>query len=231
VSTRLFDSNEETQSGVWLKALIVRLAAFDQVILSNVSVKKGIKEPARCDFGKIIQWALPEPKLNRKGYPDLSVQKMYESIVNEFNPDIVQIWGSENPLGLLPFKNSTNCIKILTMQGVLASIGQALLLGLSFKELLYTIGLREIITAKSLLSERRMFYKFAQFEEEMIKRSRYVIAQSEWTESQILNINPNAVFYRTQRVLRRQFAECKKWVYLDHSKPILFSSAVGYSLK
>lgn len=231
VTARIFDDKEETQSGVWLKALAIRLASSKEIDLANVSCKPGISELLACDFGNIKQWVLPIGKINNYGYPPKSTQIDFEQVINLYNPDIIQIWGSENPFRLLPFDDKFPGIKVFTMQGVLGSISNVLLSGITLKELRYTIGIREIILRKNLLSERRSFRKAAILESEMVKRSNYIITQSEWTESQIRDINPQAKLYRTQIALRQQFVDCSKWARFDHSRPILYSAAIGYSLK
>lgn len=231
ISTRLFNIHEETQSGVWLKALGIKLAEAENIILGNISVTDGIKDIERCDFGNIMQWALPRPKINRKGEIDKKTKILFSEVIEEFKPEILQIWGSENPFKLLPFKEKFPGVKVLTMQGVLGSIGPVLLSGLSCRQLIYTIGIREIITRRNLFSTKRSFIKNARYEEEMVKRSKYIITQSEWTDSQLITINPNAIYYRIHRVLRPQFLECKNWLDFEHPEPLLYSAAIGYSLK
>lgn len=231
VSARIFDEKEETQSGVWLKALASRLASSKEIEMANVSCKPGISEVMTCDFGNIKQWALPKGQINKFGYPPLSVHDDFEQIIKLFKPDIIQVWGSENPLKLLPFDNRFPGIKVLTIQGVLSSIAPVFLIGLSFKELISTIGIRELWYRKSLFSEKKSFFKEGKLEEQMIKKSQAIITQSEWSDSQIRFINPKTKLYRTNRALRPQFLQCKKWFEFSHPRPIIYSASVGYSLK
>lgn len=231
VSTRIFDNNEETQSGVWQKALGTRLAENDGILLGNVSRKAGVNELSPCNYGKIQQWALPPDKVNKSGFPSELTFQRFEKIIEEFKPDIIQIWGSENPLKLLPFDKIFPGIKVLTMQGVLGSIGPVLLSGLSFKEKVFTIGLRELLKRKNLFKEKKSFLSEGNIEAEMIRRSRFIISQSDWTDSQVRQINPKAKLFRITRALRPEFLNCKQWPDFEHSKPIIYSAALGYSLK
>ncbi len=231
VSARIFDENEETQSGVWLKALAMRLTEIKDIVLGNVSWKPGESELTRCDFGKVQQWGLPPEKVNKRGMPSTLTQERFEKIVSEFEPDIIQVWGSENPLKILPFEKRITGIKVLTIQGVLGSIGPVMLSGLNLKEIISTIGIRELLKRRNLLTEKKSFHAAGKLEDQMIKKSEYIITQSEWTDSQIKQINPNARLFRTTRALRSDFLNCKKWPEFDHPKPIIYSAAVGYSLK
>lgn len=232
VSLRLFDNSDEKETAVWLKALGVKLISLPDIDLANVSIATDAAQTERRDFGKIKQWALPKFSSSKKGLPPEAIQRDYEKILAEFKPDIIQIWGSENPLKLLPFHVPSNAVKVLTMQGVLSSIAERSLIGLSFKEIISTIGIRELIKRQNIYTIAESFNDDAMLEVEMIKNSKYIITQSSWTESQIRHLNPQAVFYRVHRELRAEFVTVEqKWTDFKHDKPIVYSAAIGYTLK
>lgn len=231
VSLRIFENKEETQSAVWLKALAIKLSEMDEIELGNISCKSGISEIISCDYNKIRQWVLPTESIKNSGYPSKLTKNRFSYIIDQFKPDIIQVWGSENPLRLLPFDDQIRGIKVLTMQGVLSSIAPVILSGMTNLELLSTIGIREIIKWRNLFFEKKSFKRAGLIESEMIYKSDYIITQSDWTDSQVRYLNPNAKFYRTHRVLREAFLESKKWGLFKHNRPIIYSAAVGYSLK
>jgi len=231
VTLRLFSEEKETQSAVWLKSLALQLIRKDEIKLANITSVSGINDTLRCDYENILQWSIPIKKINQKGYPDNYACAEFKKIVDEYAPDIIQIWGSENPFQLMPFDTNLCGLKVLTMQGVMSSIHPILLNGLSLFDIITTIGIREIITRKNLFAIRNSFKKAALIEEMMIKKSQYIITQSEWTDSQIRHLNTNARYFRTSRVLRDEFYNCKKWSLFEHNKPIIYSAAIGYSLK
>lgn len=230
VSLRLFENSDEKQTAVWLKALAIKLSKISGLQLGNIS--KSQKELKRCDFDSIQQWALPNFSIDKNGLPPANIQEIYQNILNEFKPDIIQVWGSENPLKLLPFVNEYPAAKVLTMQGVLGSIADKSLIGLSYKDVLKTVGIREIISRQNIYSVAQSFNEDAKLEAEMIKRSDFIITQSNWTESQIKHLNNKARYFRVQRELRSDFINVeKKWTDFQHDKPIIYSAAVGYTLK
>lgn len=231
VSIRIFSDNEEKETGVWLKALAKRLVQVPNFKLANVSFMNGVDNIVRCDFGNIIQWAFPVDKIDKYGYPSNLTKQRFRRIISEFKPDIIQVWGSENRFKLLPFSAELEGIKVLTIQGVLNSIAPNLLLGLSFWEKLSTIGIRELLTCQSIFTLKKTFLREGKIENEMIKRSDFIITQSDWTDSQIRFINPKAQFYRTHRQLREEFLNAEKWDCFPHEKHIVYSAAVGYPLK
>ena len=231
VTIRIFDSEEETQSGVWLKALANKLIAQKDIMLANISSCDSIDELTECDYNGIKQWAFPVDRKYKNGLPTEKTRIYFDKILENFNPDIIQIWGSENFLKLLPFDKKYPQIKILSMQGVLSSISETMLLGLSLREIISTFGVRELIKRRSIFKIRKSFVKDGEIEEEMIKKSDFIITQSEWTESQIKNINQDVKVFRTHRRLREEFLNCQNWQEFSHEKPIIYSAAVGYPYK
>ena len=231
VSARLFSDQEEKQTGVWLKSLAVQLADSGKMVLGNVSTSTDISGFQAIPFRNISQWALPARKFKRNGYPSNDSFELFEQITKEFKPDIIQVWGSENPLRLLPFDKRLPGIKIFCLQGVLSSIGPVLLSGLSFIDIMSTIGIREIIFNNNLFQQKRRFERFNILEEKMVLKSTAVIIQSEWTKSQLIPIHTEIKFYRTNISLRTQFMNSDKWHLFEHESPIIYSAAIGYSLK
>ncbi len=231
ISASVFNEHEEKQSGVWQKSLALKLALNKDIELINISYQNSSREVIEYSFSNIKQYGLPRLGKARRGYPPQETSLLFEKIIIENNPDIIHIWGSENPLKLLAFDQKLQGIKVLSMQGVLGSIAECLLNGLTYRELVSTIGIRELLKRETLFSIKKSFYQDAKIEHEMIQKSKYIITQSEWTESQIKPINSNAQFFRINRVLRDTFVAAKKWNEFEHKKPVIYSAAIGYSLK
>jgi len=231
ISATIFTDAEEKQSGVWQKSLALKLALNKDIELINISYQNSSREVIEYSFSNIKQYGLPRLGKAKRGYPPQETILLFEKIIIENNPDIIHIWGSENPLKLLAFDQKLQGIKVLSMQGVLGSIAECLLNGLTYRELVSTIGIRELLKRETLFSIKKSFYQDAKIEHEMIQKSKYIITQSEWTESQIKPINSNAQFFRINRVLRDTFVAAKKWNEFEHKKPVIYSAAIGYSLK
>lgn len=231
VSSRLFSDKDEKQSGVWQKALAEKLIESNLVVLGNVSFQTSSKSITKSFYKNIVQWGLPGKGKIKKGLPLPIIRHLYNQIIEDFKPDLIQVWGSENPLKLLPFVSQSQIPVLLTVQGVLGTIGATILRGLSLRDIVYTIGLREILFNSSLLAVKRSFEKEAVIESQVIKRARFIETQSEWTEAQIISVNPGAKYLRTKRVLRPAFVTAEKWTNFDHINPIIYTASWGYSLK
>ncbi len=231
ISASIFSEQEEKQSGAWQKSLALKLALNKDIELINISYQNTSREVIQFSYSNIKQYGLPRIGKAKRGFPPKETGLLFKKIIFENKPDIIHIWGSENPLKLLAFNQKLPGIKVMSMQGVLGSIADCLLNGLTYRELVSTIGVRELLMRETLFSIKKSFYQDAKIEHEMIKKCKYIITQSEWTESQIKPINSNAQFFRINRVLRDTFVAAKKWNEFEHEKPIIYSAAIGYSLK
>lgn len=233
ISLRIFSRDKEKQSAVWLKALAEKLNNFDEIELYNISFStSGNFE--ELDYLGIKQFAIPVKQRDKFGNIDGKSEEQFLQIVREINPDITQVWGTENPFGVLPFSKELPGIKFLTVQGVLSSMGPCNLRGFTWKEVLSTIGLRELLTKKmSIIGITRSFFEDEIRENNIIRSSHYILNQSEWTDAQILAVNPKAKLFRTERVLRAEFTNAKKWNEFSRNdeRPVIYTSALGYSWK
>jgi glycosyltransferase involved in cell wall biosynthesis len=231
ISAKIFDEKDEKQSGVWQKALAEQLCLYPEIQILNVSYQSGIKYPVFSVYKNIKQWAIPRIGKLKNGMPPKSICDIFSKIVNEFNPDIIHIWGTENVFKLLPFNKNLPGKKVLVMQGVMASIGDKIFEGLTLKEALSTIGLREIFTNNSLFSIQKSFYKVSAIEQQMINAADAIITQSEWTEAQLKTIRSNITFYRINVQVREAFLNSEKWLRFRHNSPIIYTPSWGYSFK
>lgn len=231
ISARIFDDTNESKSGVWQKAMALKLAKQKEIIIGNITSQNNIKDVQEYRYRNIVQWNIPKTGSIKKGYPPKETILLFEKIAKIFKPDIIHIWGSENPFKLLPFDSKIPGIKVLVMQGVLSSMGRNNLRGMSIYDLFSSFGIQELIYRNSIFSTTLSFFKEGKIENKMIKKSEFIINQSDWTDSQIKPVNPNAVIYRTHRVLRDEFYTCNKWNEYEHKTPLIFTSALGYSWK
>jgi len=231
ITSKYLSHTEDRNSGVWVKSLGVLLAKNPGIKLMSITVDKNLSIPEFNEYENILQWKIPLKRVNKKGYPDAKAQYFFYKIVNSYSPDIIHIWGSENPLRLFPFDSKIPGKKVLAMQGVLSSIAPVVWAGLRFRDVLSTLGLREIITRNGVFFDRKSFAWAGEMEIKMIKKSEFIITQSAWTESQIKHFNPSAVLYRIERPLRLEFLSAAKWSAFEHPQPIIYSAAIGYSIK
>ena len=132
-------------------------------------------------------------------------------IIEDFRPDIIHIFGSENYFGLLSFYTSVPVI--VHMQGCLPAYYNARYpVTVSFKDILcskhYSV-LDKLIECRNL----RVFNKRAQREEAVLRQVNNFFGRTHWDKSITRIYNPQSRYFYCGEVLRDVFYTGKSWSY------------------
>ena len=143
-------------------------------------------------------------------------------VINNFQPDLIHIWGSESNYGLISTITSIPCI--LHIQGVLTPI----------MDMYYPIGNSKISIIKALIPNLRKIYSFlwslkifrinAKRECLILSKVSYVIGRTEWDKNVASIFSPKAQYFYCSEMLRPKFLNSDKWCYKDTKKLIVMSS-------
>ena len=198
-------------SGTWLVSMAPRLAESPGIELGIVapSPTRGV---ARQDWRRVRQWLVRgNPRLRRDGLPPLSLVRAIRAICDEFKPDLIHVWGTENYWGLLTARRHLRYPALLEMQGLKGGIARVFCGGLSAAEQLHCVGPKELLRRRILVSEQRAFARWGLLEREMIQGHRFISFQSPWMAAQVLSVNPAARLFKVERVLRPAFMCTSAW--------------------
>ncbi|MEM4360239.1 MAG: glycosyltransferase [Candidatus Bilamarchaeaceae archaeon] len=211
LSNKIQSNVDSGTTGTWLDAMAQLLVKSGEVELGNIALGP-VARTTRQDCGPIQQWVVPakaKPQLN-----GLPAQRFVEEItraVYEFNPDLVHVWGTECFWGLLTARRIIRYPALLEMQGLKGIIARVFDGGLSIREQLACIGLKEVIRGCTIFQSRRRFEKWGVFEKEMIRGHRFVTTQSEWLCAHIVSINPSCRVFHNDFMLRESFYTALPW--------------------
>lgn len=215
-----------TETGSWLEAMADVLVKSGEVELYNITTGI-IKQIEREDCSGVKQWIIPYTRLNDKGLPSVKIIKGIQNIVDKIKPDIIHIWGTENYWGLLTARGLIKGNVLLEIQGLTSQIKKYTYSGLSFKDLMYCIGIKELLRPSvSLISMRNQYEKWSVHEMEIIKKHSNISTQSDWVRSYIIRANPDATIYRTIMPIRKEFLKyANKWSMTNCDKFSVYTSA------
>jgi glycosyltransferase involved in cell wall biosynthesis len=155
-----------------------------------------------------------------------------KNIVNEIQPDIIHIWGTEKYWGLLSSRGYINGNILLEIQGLKFAISQYFYSGLTLIDIVASFRLNEFIKpGSSLPGLRNSFRRWGVFEKEMILYHKFIGTQSDWVRAYVRSVNPQARLFTSSIILRREFLEAPRW-RLDNCIPFqifsITSSFVSY---
>ncbi len=223
-SNVIMDDVDKGATGTWLYALANKFADSGDVELGNIT-QGNVAELTRQDFGPIRQWIVPsKAKSGKNGLPREHFIADIVEAVEDFQPDLVHIWGTEGFWGLLTARNIVKTPALLEMQGLKRAIARYFSGDLTTLESLKCIGIKEILRGSTIFQSRRNFRKWGRFDREIISKHKYVSTQSKWMEAQVIDIKGSCRLFRNDRVLREPFYKADPWKY-SGVPTVFFASA------
>lgn len=146
-------------------------------------------------------------------------------IIDDFRPDLIQIFGSENDFGLLC--QHTDIPIVIHMQGCLPPYHNALFpVGMNKYDFFFTKGLSWHSRWTGLRSEPS-FHKRAEQEIRTIQHCRYFMGRTEWDKRLISLFNPNATYFHCEEALRDSFLNGTKQWSLPMDKKVRIISVIS----
>ena len=146
----------------------------------------------------------------------------YLRIIEDFKPDLIHIFGSENEFGAIC--KQTVIPVVIHMQGCIPPYSNALFpVGMKKSDFLLKKGLSLNYRLIGLRSEKA-FRKRAEMEIETIQSCKYFMGRTEWDKSLIDLFNPNATYFHCEEALRDSFINSnKRWKYSNGKKKTIIS--------
>ena len=207
-------------SGTWVLGMNNLLSIYyPNVQVANVTMSEVDTIHEEVVRGR-TQWVVPQ----KTTAEDVD---LFTKIINSYNPDIIQIWGTEFFWATIPFETiCPNIPVILDMQGFYSSVLDVLYGDLTVKERIRCFSIKELLRpSSSLPGISKRLRKSVKREEEMIGKHNTISVQSNWVKENVNLLNPKAIIYETRIALRSQFFQSVKWD-IDKMEPYtIFSTA------
>ena len=143
-------------------------------------------------------------------------------IVDDFQPDIIHVFGSENYFGLLSLY--TERPVIVHMQGCLPPYYNARFpVSVSFWDVLFS---RHYSLAKKITERRNwnIFRQRAKREENILRNVTYYLGRTHWDRSITLVYNPKSQYFYCSEVLRDAFYDEAVWSYSERGRIVIVST-------
>ena len=202
-----------TADGTWISSLQEKLISYDHIKLGLVFQSIDNKKET---LGKTTYYTIKKcPKWN-KLFPqkeELYFLNQAEKIINDFNPDIIHVFGSETELGLI--YRITQTPIILHIQGFIGSVINAWYP--PYYNKCYN-DLKKLITNPlNLLNILHLPYRFnyiTKREQEIFEHINNFFGRTEWDKRIAKLLNPEGEYYYCSEMIRSIFYNNeKKWEY------------------
>ncbi len=200
--------------GGWLTALAESISLHSHNVLGIVWASDDIDVLTKIERGDRIYYILPSRNAYRKSVPSAfeSELKMSLEIINEFQPDIINVHGTENFYGLIA--NRTSVPVLITLQGIVNEIKN---------HYFGSMSLIDILKAPSIIKDYVRFLKRCSIEKEIFSRNKYFTGRTLCDESYVRSQRIDAEYYVLTELLRNEF-DRKNWELKKVKRHTIYST-------
>lgn len=220
---------EQTVFGGWLSSLANEIENVDSITLSVCFPITKTSEIIHGHINKISYYGFPSSKFEPHIY-DKETENYLKSIIDDFEPDIVHIWGTEFPhsLSLIKVFNSPNKT-VISIQGLVSIYKMHYYSNLSFSTI-KSLTLRDFLKRDNIKKQSYKYSLRGNFEIDSLKNIKYTIGRTTWDKACIEKINPKINYFYCNETLREQFY-LKKWDISKCIKHSIFVSQANNPIK
>lgn len=215
-------------SGTWMFDISQRLSKLEDVKLAIACVH-GQSFQKIC-VEEITYYCLPGTGRDMLFY-NRKYEKYWQKIHEDFQPDIVNIHGTEYTHALSFVRKYPDAKIVVSLQGIIKRIQDVDLIGLNWFQLLRYRTVCEWTRLNGMLEMHLLHRKNAKSEEEILKKVRYVMCVDAWHRAMMLDINPDAKCFYVNYNLRDSFYASPKWTIENIQRYTISTNPGGTPLK
>ena len=219
---------QSSASGSWLIDMSEQLSKRSDIELAIASI--GGKQFQRHKIDKISYYLLPGTGKNMLFYTK-KYEKIWRNINQEFQPDIVHLYGTEYTHGLSFLRANPQVKAVVSIQGIISRIKDVM-----FDELpkwfdLKYATLKEYLKLNGLYPRYSLYKRNSKYEREILKRVKYASVVNSWDYSIAQTINNKLIIFPIEYNLRESFYSTSKWELDKIQRKQIFSAPGGDPIK
>ncbi len=219
--------NKPTHKGGWINAIQMEIEKREDFELGFVFYEDNVKDEFK--LGKTTYF--PVRSIRKKNkllrlVQRLNVEVEYDEnldlflgIVEKFEPDVIHIFGTENPFGLI-INKIANIPVVIWIQGNLNVYKHKFFSGIAIKN---SFGLSGSVNNDVKQNYFRLAKK-ANTEKEILKNCSYIMGRTDWDRKITKILAPKAEYFYVNELARPSFYN-HKWKYTPSSNATLFTTS------
>lgn len=219
----------------WLTGFSNSLIQIPEIELHMCFPLLGIRQIKKGEVNNIQYYAFSQPRVfhvlpvEDQLHTSKLMVKHINQIIDNVQPDILHIFGTEYPHALVAAKTFNNPAKtVVSIQGMTSHYWMHFNLGMPFHSLKkFAIS---NIARGNLLKQAKKLKKRGEFEIETIKNVNHVIGRTDWDKACTTQINPSIQYHFCNESLRDAFYE-GIWSLENCEKYSIFMSQAATPIK
>ena len=155
---------------------------------------------------------------------------LWKQIAEDFQPDILNIWGTEMTHGLCAMAAMPNVPAVVYLQGLMAQIYNHDQAGIDLATKIRFTTIRDIIENKGIHANSPFEKKRVEIERQMISIAKNVLLENDWSAINCKAISPDCRIFRSLLPINKHFADFE-WNADEMEPHTIFTVAGGYPIK
>ncbi len=218
------------QSGGWMETAFEAVKDSSEITLGVATIYMGTELKHTAADGHVF-FAVPSKQfMGRYDYKDEYNQAQWKKVVDEFQPDVLQIWGTEYTMGLCAQIAAKGIPSVVYMQGLMTMIAKHCLDGIDFRTQFAYTSLYELWKGKCLWMQRKKYRNVAKIEQEILSKAKAAIVESDWCGGICSIISPKIKVFKSDLPINSVFSTYE-WDYGKLEKNSIFTVSGGYAVK
>ncbi len=170
------------------------------------------------------------PSINKKAEL-ISKNPFLSNVLEETNPDIVHIFGTEFPhtLAMTNICKEKGIKVVISIQGLVSVIAKHYESALPNK-IVRRYTFRDFIKRDNIKQQQIKYLQKGEFEKEALNKVNFVIGRTTWDKACSKQINPNLTYFHCNETLREEFYK-NKWDIKTIDRNSIFISQGSYPIK
>lgn len=216
--------------GSWVPTLAKVLVESGRVKLSiATNVPGAVWRKERIQDVQYYAIPMPKSKVDGRRLPPSLIQD-YQRVVEDFQPDVIHIHGTEYYHGLLTGRGYLKCSTVISIQGIIDAYQRHYWGNISLGKLLTTRTLRDWVCVDGLIEQRIKWIKRAKWEREIFVANSAFIGRTLWDRAHTRRLNPKAHYYHCDELIRQPFYDAQ-WDISKINRHSIFASNASYPIK
>ncbi len=226
----LYGKKMFSQGGGWYDSLLDSVAQQtknNNYKTSYVFFTKEVEKICILEIDEVKYYIIPalkgEEKFCSRHY------KFLKEVIDEFNPDIIHIFGTERKktLAALQIMGASKCV--ISISGLISLCEKHYCGGLDEKHL-FSNTLNDFIRRMSPLRQKKGFKILGKTEIKVLQQAKFVFGRTTWDYACVKQSNPNIHYFHVGEIMRPVFYQYQ-WNRDNIERNSIFVSQGTYPLK
>lgn len=165
-----------------------------------------------------------------KKFDDEEYVEQIQQVIHDFQPDIVQLFGTENAMATILGKTEEPLV--VHLQGLLAPYDNAFFpIGLNKSNFVFPITVNEWVLRNGYIFAKNSIHARGKREIHLFKRIRYVMGRTEWDYEVSHLLASQSQYFHVDEVMRPCFYEAAgSWKRNSERKAFVISSTISQTI-